>query len=135
MDEIAMDLDSKPEDQAEILNVMSGESFIMDDSAVLAPVEIELLDPTSIDNIDMGEFVEAQAIKIHQISEELAVDSVKIIDCTQPEELDVEETSVLTAEEENLLTKQFLNGELTFSEFTERIDRDTDIEGEESETR
>lgn len=114
--------------------------FIMDESAVLAPVEIEELDPESINQMDlnMGEFIEAEAIKIHNIPNQLsATQSMEYLDCTQTEEptTDVDEQNVLSAEEENLITKQFLNGELTFTEFSKRMDQGVEIELEEIEIR
>ena len=130
--------DVKDKTYIELTPVVPQTSFVMDDNAVLAPVEIEVLDASSINqmNFDLREFVEAQAIKIHKIPEQLSVNSVHSDDYNQLEEAaDFEEQNILSTEEENLLTKQFLNGELTFSEFTVRMDHDIDIEGEEAETR
>lgn len=77
----------------------------------LAPVEIEMIDEASINqmNLDMGEFVAAETIKIPELSEE----------------------------DQNLALKQlqFLNGELSFSDYTLRTDQDMDIVIEEVETR
>lgn len=135
------DLNSKPDDGvktfAELSSVMAEQSFVMDNS-VLAPVEIEELDPASFKqmNFDMNEFVEAKAIKIQKMPQQLSVSAVQYVDYSQPEEAaasDAEEQHALSPEEENRLTKQFLNGELTFSEYTVRMDRD--IEAEEVETR
>ena len=41
---------------------------------------------------------------------------------------------LLTIDEEDQLTKQFLNGELTFSEYSSRMDQDTDLEMIENDT-
>ncbi|XP_058794827.1 general transcription factor 3C polypeptide 3-like isoform X4 [Phymastichus coffea] len=114
----------------------------MDNNAVLAPVEIEELDPESINkmNLNMGEFIEAEAIKIHNIPDQLSVSQpVQYVDYNQLNEpmtdtmTDTEEQNLLSVEEENLITKQFLNGELTFSEFTEKMDQGVEIELEEIE--
>lgn len=80
----------------------------------LAPVEIEVIDELSINqmNLDRGEFVAAEAIEIQKIPE-------------------------LSTEDRNLALEQlqFLNGELSFSDFTMRIDQDIEFVVEEVETR
>ena len=108
----------------------SQQNFILSDDSVLAPVVIEEIDVTSINqlNYDMNEFVEAEAIKIHKMPESIKNTvnvSEEYIENFQTDEVsDMDEYSMLTTEEENLLTNQFLNGELTFSEFTQRVDQD-----------
>lgn len=108
----------------------SQQNFILSDDSVLSPVVIEEIDVTSINqlNYDMNEFVEAEAIKIHKMPESIKNTvnvSEEYIENFQTDEVsDMDEYSMLTTEEENLLTNQFLNGELTFSEFTQRVDQD-----------
>jgi general transcription factor 3C polypeptide 3 (transcription factor C subunit 4) len=123
-------------DTIEIDSIMSQDSFVSN-TTILAPVEIEELDASSINqmNFDMGEFVEAEAIKIDKIPEQLSLDSVEYLNYNHLDETvsDIEEQTTLSSEEENLLTKQFLNGELTFSEFTVRMDQDIDNEVEETQ--
>lgn len=94
----------------------SQKSIVIMDGQVpsLAPVEIEEVDEASINqmNLDRGEFITAEAIKIDKISE-------------------------LSEEDRNLALEQFqfLSGKMTFSDYTIRTDLDTDIVDEEVETR
>ncbi|KAJ8665208.1 hypothetical protein QAD02_006870 [Eretmocerus hayati] len=121
--------------------VASQETYIMDGSAVLVPVEIEELDVASLDrmNLNMGEFIEAEAIPIHKIPEKVVSSGKHINDAhkiAQAEQVtDHDDQNTLSAQEEFALTQKFLNGELTFSEFTVRMDQDIEIQVEEAEAR
>ncbi|XP_076233596.1 general transcription factor 3C polypeptide 3 [Calliopsis andreniformis] len=105
---------------------------IVNEKSALAPVIIEELDENALSNmdVDMTEFVEAKALEIKDISQNVVPDiyseqSSSITDVT----VDTENQEVLlTTDEEDQLTKQFLNGELTFSEYSSRMDQDIDLE-------
>lgn len=76
---------------------------------------------------------------IECICVEIEVEQVFYINCTftnsNKDNMDVEDQDTsLTADEEDWLTKQFLNGELTFSEYSSRMDQDIDPETIENDT-
>ncbi|XP_011298657.1 general transcription factor 3C polypeptide 3 isoform X2 [Fopius arisanus] len=98
------------------------------DEMEIAPVIIEELEEGQMVDmdVDIDEFVEASALEIHEVEtiEELpdpAVMTHADIDLELSEE-DEGLDSVLSPEEEDKLTKQFLNGELTFTEYSSRMD-------------
>ncbi|OAD59331.1 General transcription factor 3C polypeptide 3 [Eufriesea mexicana] len=103
-----------------------------DKKNAIAPVIIEELDENALNNmnVDMTEFVEAKALEIEDVSQNIISDvyseqSTSAMDITtEIEDQDI----LLTVDEENQLTKQFLNGELTFSEYSSRMDQDVDLE-------
>lgn len=60
---------------------------------------------------------------------------IKTFTNSNKDNVDVEDQDTsLTADEEDWLTKQFLNGELTFSEYSSRMDQDIDLETIENDT-
>ena len=97
--------------------------------SVLAPVIIEELDESAINemNMDIGEFVEAKALKFQAVSEKINrslgpveppsinEDAIDIIDIA-------EEQDTVEASREDQLTQQFLNGKLTFTEYSLKMD-------------
>lgn len=85
------------------------------DEMEIAPVIIEELE--SGQDVNMEDFVEASALEIHEV--EMAEEDIEVSE---------EEDSTLTLEEEDKLTKQFLNGELTFSEYSSRMDPEIDAD-------
>ncbi|CAK9814914.1 General transcription factor 3C polypeptide 3 [Anthophora quadrimaculata] len=109
----------------------------INEGSTIAPVIIEELDESALDNlnVDMTEFVEAKALEIEDIPQNIIPDvyseqSNSAMDVTA----EVEDHDVpLTADEEDQLTKQFLNGELTFSEYSSRMDQGVDLENAETD--
>ncbi|XP_012163851.1 general transcription factor 3C polypeptide 3 isoform X2 [Bombus terrestris] len=103
-----------------------------DEKSAIAPVIIEELDENALNNmnVDMTEFIEAQALEIEDVPQNVISDvysrqSTSAMDITTEEE---GHDLLITADEEDQLTKQFLNGELTFSEYSSRMDQDVDLE-------
>ncbi|KAK1133067.1 hypothetical protein K0M31_014429 [Melipona bicolor] len=102
------------------------------DKSAIAPVIIEELDENALSNmnVDMTEFIEAKALEIKDVSENVISDvysnqNSSVMDINpEAEDHDI----LITADEEDQLTKQFLNGELTFSEYSSRMDQDVDLE-------
>ena len=109
----------------------------VNEESTLASVIIEELDENALSkmNVDMAEFVEARALEMKDITPDVVSDvyseqSNSAMDVTA----DVEDQDILlTTEEEDRLTKQFLNGELTFSEYSSRMDQDIDAETVEAD--
>ena len=118
-----------------ILQLPEQDVIIVGDDSSLAPVIIEELHESEMMDVNMSEFVEARALKIHKVNENTSMDQDHLedhdlgFDLSDPEDLDI-----LTAEEEDLLTKQFLDGVLTFSEYSLRMDRGIDLERTEAES-
>ncbi|XP_063983075.1 general transcription factor 3C polypeptide 3 isoform X2 [Diachasmimorpha longicaudata] len=102
----------------------------------IAPVIIEELEEDQV--MDMDEFVEASALEIHEVEnmEDVSIAAMEM-DHTEIElelsEGEEEVESILTLEEEDKLTKQFLNGELTFSEYSSRMDPGIDLDPDGAE--
>lgn len=103
-----------------------------DEKSAIAPVIIEELDENALNNmnVDITEFIEAQALEIEDVPQNVISDvysrqSTSGMDITTEEE---DHDLLITADEEDQLTKQFLNGELTFSEYSSRMDQDVDLE-------
>lgn len=103
----------------------------------IAPVIIEELDENALSNmnVDMTEFVEANALEIQDIPHNVISDVYsEQNDPSMEITLELEDQSVLlTPDEEDQLTKQFLNGELTFSEYCSRMDQNVDLEAAETD--
>lgn len=113
-------------------------TIIMGHDTSLAPVIIEELEESEIADVNMSEFVEARALKVRRVGDSIADDGEVHtnefgVDPLPLDTSDVEDHDVLTPEEEDLLTTQFLNGELTFSEYSLRMDKSIDLEGAEAE--
>ncbi|XP_025602631.2 general transcription factor 3C polypeptide 3 isoform X5 [Athalia rosae] len=124
----------------ELQETSTEDQMMIESENSLAPVIIEELDETAITsmNVDMAEFVEAEALEVQEIRENDAQKSlgqygveenVKVETADDPEEPDS-----LPVDEEDRLTNQFLNGELTFSEYSLRMDRGIDSEASELES-
>lgn len=103
-----------------------------DEKSAIAPVIIEELDENALNNmnVDITEFIEAQALEIEDVPQNVISNvysrqSTSAMDITTEEE---DHDLLITADEEDQLTKQFLNGELTFSEYSSRMDQDVDLE-------
>lgn len=105
------------------------DNLVISNNSTVAPVIIEELDENAINSMDMdiNEFVEAQALQIQEVNKTLNYTAPS--SCRSNKDVDTEdqETS-LTPDEEDQLTKQFLNGELTFSEYSSKMDQDIDME-------
>jgi len=103
------------------------DNLVINDNSTVAPVIIEELDENTIGSMDLNEFVEAQALQIQEMNE--VPNYTASSSCRSNKDVDTEdhETS-LTPDEEDQLTKQFLNGELTFSEYSSKMDQDIDME-------
>ncbi|KAK2580192.1 hypothetical protein KPH14_012456 [Odynerus spinipes] len=106
---------------------------IIDHDSNAIPIIIEELDESAINSMDMDmtEFIEANALEVQDMSEAI----LPSYTCSQPSSpgndivMDIDDRNVLlTPEEEDRLTKQFLNGELTFSEYSSRMDEAPDLE-------
>lgn len=108
-----------------------------DKKSTIVPVIIEELDENALNNmnVDMTEFVEAKALEIKDVPHSVITDvyskqSTSGIDITT----EVEDQDILMiADKEDQLTKQFLNGELTFSEYSSKMDQHIDLESAEFE--
>lgn len=111
----------------------------IDEESTIAPVIIEELDENAIcsmDVDDLTEFVEAKAIEITNIPENMMSEVYsEQSDSALENSAEAENSNtVLTPDEEDHLTKQFLNGELTFSEYSSRMDQGADLETAEIES-
>lgn len=111
---------------------LKDKNMAFDEKSAIAPVIIEELDENALNNmnVDMTEFIEAQALEIEDVPQNVISDvysrqSTSAMDITTEEE---GHDLLITADEEDQLTKQFLNGELTFSEYSSRMDQDVDLE-------
>jgi len=116
------------------------EKSTADDLAVsgnnnVASVIIEELDESAISSMDMdiNEFVEAKALQIRDVTDVIP-NSIFSPSCNFNKDNMEDQDVLLTIDEEDQLTKQFLNGELTFSEYSSRMDQDTDLETIENDT-
>ncbi|CAL7949836.1 unnamed protein product [Xylocopa violacea] len=109
----------------------------VNEGSTIAPVIIEELDENALDNmnVDMTEFVEAKALEITDIPENVITNVYsEQSNCVTDVIPEAENQEILlTPEEEDQLTKQFLNGELTFSEYSSRMDQDIDLETAETD--
>ena len=111
-------------------NVSHNEENLIVDKPELAPVIIEELDETAIHDmdVDIGEFVEAKALNYQVILEKgnrnlgpVEPPSINedVVDTTDAEIVEEQETE---SSREDQLTQQFLNGELTFTEYSLKMD-------------
>ncbi|XP_071560838.1 general transcription factor 3C polypeptide 3-like isoform X1 [Temnothorax nylanderi] len=112
------------------------DSLAISENSSVAPVIIEELDESAISSMDMdiNEFVEAKALQIKEVTDVIP-NCAFSLSCNYNKDIaDAEDQDTsLTADEEDRLTKQFLNGELTFSEYSSRMDQDIDLETIESD--
>lgn len=123
---IPMDVDVE---EKMFTNVAHDDTLIVNKS-VLVPVIIEELDESAINDmdVDMGEFVEAKALK-YQVIFEKANRNLGPVEppSINEDKVDTTDTDVLEEQEtessrEDQLTQQFLNGELTFTEYSLKMD-------------
>lgn len=132
MPEEAMDVKFK--------KVTSDELIISDNSTVMVPVIIEELDESAIStmDVDMSEFVEAKALQIQEVENIVLPNYTLSPSCSSnkdiPMDVDQDQDMLLTADEEERLTQQFLNGELTFCEYSSKMDQDADPDMLENDT-
>ncbi|XP_014472178.1 PREDICTED: general transcription factor 3C polypeptide 3 isoform X1 [Dinoponera quadriceps] len=116
--------------------------LIISDNSTVAPVIIEELDEDAISmmDVDMSEFVEAKALPIQEVEVEnviipnFALTSSHNLNKDVVMDTDLDQDMLLTADEEDRLTKQFLNGELTFCEYSSKMDQDVEMEMTENNT-
>lgn len=134
MESVAADARTDPrnadESTAELTDLprSSGESLVAENGFV-APIVIEELDESAVCamNVDMNEFVETTALHVRELTDVCPPSTSR--DSVARDGFDAEDRDAsLTADEEDCLTKQFLNGELTFTEYSSRMDRDVDVE-------
>lgn len=122
----------------EVKNSSVENPAIMDEGTSLAPVIIEELDENAITSmdVDMAEFVEAEALEVREIKENDPSNEKYNNETDESQEDSALETvdEQIEPDDEDRLTKQFLDGELTFSEYSLRMDQgiETDISEQES---
>jgi len=133
---ISMDIIEKTAMEVEFEKSADDSMVISGDSSV-APVIIEELDESAINsmNMDINEFVEAKALQIREVMDVIPNSKFSLSCNSNKDNMDMEDQdTTLTADEEDQLTKQFLNGELTFSEYSSRMDQEIDLEMIENDT-
>lgn len=112
----------------------TNKDIIMETNSEIIPVIIEELEPSQVAalKVDINEFVDANTLEVCELpsgnnnndtaenneDDNLVIDEIQLSD--------EDDNEVMTPEEEARLTRQFLNGELTFSEFTSLMDRGID---------
>ncbi|EFN71324.1 General transcription factor 3C polypeptide 3 [Camponotus floridanus] len=105
------------------------DNLVINDNSNVTVI-IEELDENAINSMDMdiNEFVEAKALQVQEVKD--VPNYTSSPSCSSNKDImDAEDQDMsLTADEEEQLTKQFLNGELTFSEYSSRMDQDIDVE-------
>ncbi|XP_025995766.2 general transcription factor 3C polypeptide 3 isoform X1 [Solenopsis invicta] len=137
---INMDIAEKTAMEVELVveKSISNDSLTINENTSVAPVIIEELDESAISSMDMdiNEFVEAKALQIKEVGDVIPnYSTFSPLYNSNKDVIDVEDQeTALTADEEDRLTKQFLNGELTFSEYSSRMDQDIDQETIENDT-
>ncbi|XP_015178066.1 PREDICTED: general transcription factor 3C polypeptide 3 [Polistes dominula] len=98
--------------------------IIEHDKSAIIPIIIEELDENAINsmNVDITEFKEAKALKVQDVSETI----ISSYMCSQEGSsvndilMEIDDQNMILIEEERL-TKQFVNGEVTFSEYSSKI--------------
>jgi len=132
-----MDIIEKTTMEVELEKSTADDSMVISGNSSVAPVIIEELDESAINsmNMDINEFVEAKALQIREVMDVNPNSKFSLSCNSNKDNMDVEDQDTsLTADEEDQLTKQFLNGELTFSEYSSRMDQDIDLEMIENDT-
>lgn len=112
------------------------DSLVINDNSTMTVI-IEELDENAINSMDMdiNEFVEAKALQIQEVKDVIPNYTSSPSCSSNKDIMDTEDQDIsLTADEEEQLTKQFLNGELTFSEYSSRMDQDVDMETIENDS-
>jgi len=134
---ISMDITEKIAMEVELEKSTADDSMAISGNSSVAPVIIEELDESAISsmNMDINEFVEAKALQIREVMDVIPNSTFSLSCNSNKDNMDMEDQDTsLTADEEDQLTKQFLNGELTFSEYSSRMDQDIDLEMIENDT-
>jgi len=134
---ISMDIIEKTAMELELEKSTADDSMAISGNSSVAPVIIEELDESAISsmNMDINEFVEAKALQIREVMDVIPNSAFSLSCNSNKDNIDIEDQDTsLTADEEDQLTKQFLNGELTFSEYSSRMDQDIDLEMIENDT-
>lgn len=116
----------------------ANKSLVINNDSTVAPVIIEELDENAINSmdVDISEFVEAKALQIREVENIIIPNYIPSTSCNSNKDasdMEEQDTTSLTVDEEDQLTKQFLNGELTFTEYSSRMDQDVDLETMESD--
>lgn len=132
---INMDIIKEAAMDVELEKSTVNNNIVINNDSTVAPVIIEELDESAINLMDMdiNEFVEAKALQIEEVKN--VPNYTPSPSCSSNKDImDTEDQDMLlTADEEDRLTKQFLNGELTFSEYSSRMDQDIDVETVEND--
>lgn len=111
------------------------DNLVINDNSTVTVI-IEELDENAINSMDMdiNEFVEAKALQIQEVKDVIPNYTSSPSCSSNKDIMDAEDQDMsLTADEEEQLTKQFLNGELTFSEYSSKMDQDVDVETVEND--
>ncbi|KMQ97337.1 general transcription factor 3c polypeptide 3-like protein, partial [Lasius niger] len=133
---INMDIIEEAAMDVELEKSTVDDGLVINDNSTVAPVIIEELDESAINSMDMdiNEFVEARALQIQEVKDVIPNYTSSPSCSSNKDIMDTEDQDMLlTADEEDRLTKQFLNGELTFSEYSSRMDQDIDVETAEND--
>lgn len=117
--------------EVELETSTENDNLVISNNSTVASVIIEELDENAISSMDMdiNEFVEAQALQIQEVKKAPNYTAPSSL-CRSNKDVDTEdqEASLTPDEEDQLTKKQFLNGELTFSEYSSKMDQDIDME-------
>ncbi|XP_018398982.1 PREDICTED: general transcription factor 3C polypeptide 3 [Cyphomyrmex costatus] len=134
---VSMDMVKKVAMEVQLEKSAVDDSLAVHGNSNVASVIIEELDESAISSMDMdiNEFVEAKALYIRDVTDVIPNSTFSLPCNFNKDNVDMEDQDMLlTIDEEDQLTKQFLNGELTFSEYSYRMDQDTDLEMIENDT-
>ncbi|XP_011067135.1 PREDICTED: general transcription factor 3C polypeptide 3 isoform X1 [Acromyrmex echinatior] len=135
--DVSMDVIEKIAMEVQLEKSTADDNLAVSGNSNVASVIIEELDENAINSMDMdiNEFVEAKALQIRDVTDVIPNSTFSPSCNFNKGNMDMEDQDMsLTIDEEDQLTKQFLNGELTFSEYSSRMDQDTDLEMIENDT-
>lgn len=110
--------------------------MIIDEESILAPVIIEELEESEIRtmDVDINEFVEAKALEVCQVTDTDEIDEdTELITDYEVDMSDNEDNRGLTQEEEVRWVKRYINGEVTFSEYSKQIFVNNDEEAADAD--
>jgi len=127
---VSMDVVKETAMDVELEKSTVDDSLVINDNSNVTVI-IEELDENAINSMDMdiNEFVEAKALQVQEVKDVISNYTSSPSCSSNKDIMDAEDQDMsLTADEEEQLTKQFLNGELTFSEYSSRMDQDIDVE-------
>ncbi|EFN89464.1 General transcription factor 3C polypeptide 3 [Harpegnathos saltator] len=129
---MSANISEKPAMNDKFEQLTNENQLIISPNSNVAPVIIEELDENAISSIDMSEFVEAKALQIQEVENVMIPSYTLSTSCNLNKDvtidMDQDQEILLIADEEDRLTKQFLNGELTFCEYSSKMDQDIDLE-------